>query len=122
MPNNSDLYEFSGVSGAFPKNDKNNIVYLMRNELSLILNVYGRMVAGGKWFDYAIDAQPNLAIFSVYRRASEMPLYQIIKEPALSARQGAWRILSMNGQVVKRGKELSMVLRYFDNKLIKLID
>jgi hypothetical protein len=122
MPNNSDLYEFSGVSAAFPKNDKNNIVYLMRNELSLILNVYGRMVAGGKWFDYAIDAKPNLAIFSVYRRASEMPLYQIIKEPALSVRQGAWRILSMNGQVVKRGKELSMVLRYFDNKLIKLID
>jgi hypothetical protein len=101
---------------------KNSIIYLMRSELSQILNVYGKMVAGGVWFDYAIDAQPNYAIFSVYRRASEMPLYQIIKEPSLSSKQGKWRIRSMNGQIVKRGKELSVVLRYFDHKLMKLID
>ncbi|UTW55727.1 DUF2794 domain-containing protein [Kordiimonas sp. SCSIO 12610] len=122
MTNNTGFHDLKQSKSSFQRHGQKPIVYLLRTELSQILNVYGRMVSGGKWFDYAIDTQPNYAVFSVYRRASEMPLYQIIKEPSLASRQGAWRILSMNGQIVKRGKELPAVLRYFDNKLLKLID
>ena len=120
--NNNGFFEVKDQNSILAVQKKDAVVYLLRHELSLILNVYGRMVAGGKWFDYAIDSQPNYAVFSVYRRASEMPLYQIIKEPALSSKQGVWRILSMNQQVVKRGKDLKLLLRYFDGKLLKLVE
>lgn len=96
-------------------------VYFLRPELMQILNVYGRMVAGGEWCDYAIDHRKDQAVFSVFRRASEMPLYRIIKEPALASQQGAWRILGMNGQVLKRGKQLEQLLRYFDRHLLKAV-
>ncbi len=98
------------------------IVYFMRPELNQILNVYGRMVAAGEWRDYAIDHLRDQAVFSIFRRASEMPLYRIIKEPALSTQQGAWRIMGMDGQVLKRGKKLDQLLRYFDRQLVKAVD
>lgn len=97
-------------------------VYFMRPELMKILNVYGRMVAAGEWRDYAIDHLANEAIFSIFRRASEMPLYRIVKEPALANQQGAWRIMGMDGQVLKRGHKLDQLLRYFDRQLVKAVD
>lgn len=96
-------------------------VYFMRPELTRILNVYGRLVAAGEWRDYAIDHQRERAVFSIFRRASEMPLYRIIKEPAMASQQGAWRILGMNGQVLKRGKHLDQLLRYFDRHMLKAV-
>lgn len=97
-------------------------VYFMRPELSQILNIYGRIVAAGQWRDYAIDHLTDQAIFSIFRRASEMPQYRIIKEPALANQQGAWRILGAGGQVLKRGRRLDQLLRYFDRHMLKAVD
>ena len=47
-----------------------------RFELNRILNLYGRMVAEGEWRDYAIDFLKERAVFSIFRRASEMPIYR----------------------------------------------
>ena len=87
-----------------------------RRELDLILRVYGRMVAAGEWRDYAIDHLRDRAIFSVYRRTSEVPLYQIHKVPALARRQGAFSAVAASGLVLKRGHELARVLAVFDEK------
>lgn len=103
------------------KTRKASAVYLVRPELSAILNVYGRMVAAGEWHDYAIDMLPDRAIFSIFRRASERPMYSIIKEPANAAKQGMWRITGMEGQILKRGKDLKTLLRYFDRQLLKAV-
>lgn len=97
-------------------------VYFNRPELTKILNVYGRMVSSGNWRDYAIDHLRDEAIFSVFRRTSEMPLYRIIKDPARAREQGMWRIMGMNGQVLKRGRDLTQLLRYFDRQLMRAID
>ncbi|MCK0071179.1 DUF2794 domain-containing protein [Kordiimonas laminariae] len=97
-------------------------VYFMRQELNQILNVYGKMVAACEWHDYAIDHLDDMAIFSIHRRASEMPLYRIIKEPALAGKQGMWRILGMNNQILKRGKDLKTMLKYFDRQLFKSVN
>ncbi len=94
-------------------------VYLIRPELTLILNIYGRMVAAGKWRDYAIDMLNDRAIFSVFKRTRDMPLYQIIKEPALHTKQGQWRITTTTGHIVKRGHILRDLLRYFDRHHLK---
>ena len=93
------------------------IVGFARRELEQILHLYGMMVAANEWRDYAIDHLSDRAVFSVYRRASETPLFQIVKTPALARRQGAWAIIGANGAVLKRGHELPRVLTVFDKKL-----
>lgn len=85
-----------------------------RRELDIILRVYGRMVADGHWRDYAIDHLKDRALFSAFRRASEVPLYRIVKEPARARKQGAYSIVSGTGAVLKRGHDLAQVMRYFD--------
>src|SRR6187397_1238033 len=87
-----------------------NRVTFNRLELNRILNLYGRMVADGEWRDYAIDFLKDRAVFSVFRRASEVPIYRIEKDPRLSRRPGAYSVISATGLIVKRGHELDGVL------------
>lgn len=87
-----------------------------RTELGLIMNVYGQMVSQGHWKDYALDMLKTEAIFSVYRRASETPLYQIIKRPALRNKQGEYSVVAPGGLILKRGHDLKSVLRVFDKQ------
>src|SRR5213595_1677660 len=88
-----------------------------RFELNRILNLYGRMVADGEWRDYAIDFLRDRAVFSVFRRASEMPIYRIEKDPKLARKQGVYSVISATGLIVKRGHELDGVLRAVDKSL-----
>ena len=93
-----------------------------RDELTRILDLYGRMVAAGNWRDYAIDLGRDTAIFSAFRRTAERPEYRIEKRPRLRSRQGMYAVVGEAGQVLRRGHELSAVLRHFDRKLIRPID
>src|SRR5438309_1046555 len=88
-----------------------------RHELDRILDLYGRMVAAGEWRDYAIDFLRDRAVFSVFRRASEVPIYRIEKNPKLARRQGAYSVISATGLIVRRGPELERVLRVLDKPL-----
>lgn len=88
-----------------------------RFELNCILNLYGRMVADGEWRDYAIDFLKDRAVFSVFRRASETPLYRIEKIPSLARRQGAYSVISAGGFILRRGHDLDRVLLVIDRKL-----
>jgi hypothetical protein len=92
-----------------------------RRELDRILNIYGRMVIAGEWRDYAIDFLEEAAVFSIFRRSSEVPLYVIEKRPKLKNRQGQFAVIAASGHVLKRGHELGAVLHVFDRKLIKSI-
>ncbi len=82
-----------------------------RHELGIILTLYGHHVAAGEWRDYAIDFGKDKAVFAIYRRTSEMPLYRVVKDPKLARKQGAYCVLSQNGVVLKRGHDLNQVLR-----------
>lgn len=93
-----------------------------RTELDEILKVYGRFVAQGEWKDYAIDALKDCAVFSIFRRASEMPMYTVIKTPADANRQGQYKIVTMSGQILKRGSDLKQVLRVFDKKRFSVVE
>lgn len=95
-------------------------VSFTRGELTRILAVYGQFVAAGDWRDYAIDTLEDAAVFSVFRRASDLPLYRIEKRPSLARKQGAWMVVSMSGAILKRGHELPQVLRVFDRQRLKL--
>ena len=88
-----------------------------RRELDRILRLYGRMVAAGEWRDYAIDFLKDRAVFSVFRRSSETPIYRIEKNPRLARRQGAYSVISATGLIMRRGHELDRVLRVLDKPL-----
>lgn len=88
-----------------------------RIELNRILNLYGRQVAAGEWRDYAIDFMKDRAVFSIFRRSSEVPLYRIEKDPRLARKQGAYSVISATGHILRRGHELERVLLVIDRKL-----
>jgi hypothetical protein len=92
-----------------------------RTELHRILTIYGRMVSAGEWRDYALDFLDEVAVFSIYRRTSEMPLFRVEKRPSLKAKQGQYAVIAAGNQVLKRGHDLAQVLRVFDKKLLKAV-
>ena len=92
-------------------------VTFSRRELDRILGLYGRMVAAGEWRDYAIDFLRDRAVFSVFRRASEVPIYRIEKDPRLARKQGMYSVISATGLILRRGHELERVLLVIDRKL-----
>lgn len=96
-------------------------VTFSRRELDRILGLYGRKVAAGEWRDYAIDFLKDRAVFSVFRRTSEVPLYRIEKNPKLARRQGAYSVISATGLVVRRGHELERVLRAIDKSALVVV-
>lgn len=93
-----------------------------RHELSAILGLYGRMVAAGEWRDYGMSFLPDVAIFSIFRRTAEYPLYRIEKRPKLRLKQGMYAVISMEGQILRRGHDLRTVLRVLERKLIRAVD
>ncbi len=88
-----------------------------RSELLRILDLYGRKVAAGEWRDYAIAFLRDRAVFSVFHRAAEVPLYRIEKVLGLARRQGAYAVVSASGHVLKRGPDLDRVLQVIDRRL-----
>ncbi|MEK1872428.1 MAG: DUF2794 domain-containing protein [Rhizobium altiplani] len=92
-----------------------------RRELDAILWIYGRMVGEGEWRDYAIDHLKDRAVFSVFKRSGEMPLFRIEKNPKLTSKQGAYSVINTHGVILKRGHELPQVLKVF-NKALKLVE
>jgi hypothetical protein len=109
-----DLREYKQSKDPLP-------VTFHRRELDAILWIYGRMVGDGEWRDYAIDHLKDRAVFSVFKRSGEIPLFRIEKNPKLAAKQGAYSVISGNGTILKRGHELNQVLKVFD-KALKLVD
>src|ERR1700761_1476183 len=88
-----------------------------RQELDRILGLYGRKVASGEWRDYAIDFLKDRAVFSIFRRASEIPIYRIEKNPRLARRQGAYSVISATGHILRRGQEIDRVISVLDRTL-----
>jgi hypothetical protein len=106
----------------FPNTVAPETVHFQRAELMVILSLYGRMVAAGEWRDYGMSSFREAAIFSVFRRSAEHPIYRIEKRPKLAQRQGQYCVLAMDGQILKRGIDLKTVLRVLERKLIRAVD
>ena len=108
-------------SALFQRGNPPEQVRFHRSELGVILSLYGRMVAAGEWRDYGISYLSEVAVFSVFRRTAEMPLYRIEKRPRLAGRQGLYAVVAMDGRILKRGHELKPVLRVLEKKLIRVV-
>jgi hypothetical protein len=123
MREGEDIERFGGGAisiGHAARNPKPPIalpVTFTRPELSEILKLYGRKVASGEWRDYAIDLLSDQAVFSIYRRASEVPMFRVVKRPELARKQGAFSVIAATGLIMKRGHDLAKVLRVLDKGL-----
>ena len=93
-----------------------------RTELAPILTIYGRMVAAGEWRDYGISCLREVAVFSIFRRTAENPVFRVEKRPDLRAKQGQYAVIGAEGQVLRRGNDLAQVLRVLDRGLIRVVD
>ncbi len=92
-----------------------------RLEIGMIMNVYGRMVAAGEWRDYGMSFLKDVAVFAIFKRTSENPIYRIEKRPKLRHKQGLYAVISIDGQILKRGHDLKTVLRVLERKLIRSV-
>ena len=101
---------------------RTSFVFFERRELDRLLRLYGRMVAAGEWRDYAIDGLKDMAVFSVFQRTSEAPLYRFEKRPALARAQGAWAVVGRGGVVLRRGHDLDQVLKVFERARFRVVD
>ena len=81
----------------FPARKSLEVVSFNRKELAAILSIYGKMVAAGEWRDYGISALHDVAVFSIFRRTAENPLYRIEKRPKLRNKQGEYAVIGMDG-------------------------
>jgi hypothetical protein len=79
------------------------------------------MVAAGEWRDYGISALNDVAVFSIFRRTAENPLYRIEKCPKLRNKQGEYAVIGMDGQILKRGHDLKKVIHILERKLIRAV-
>ena len=107
---------------AFPGQRAPEQVGFDRQELTRILNLYGRMVAAGEWRDYAMEFDRDCATFAAFRRTADVPQMRVEKRPALHQKQGMWALFGEHGQVLKRGHELVNVLAPVERRLVKLVD
>jgi hypothetical protein len=106
--------------GPFPGTAE--VVAFHRTELSLILTAYGRQVAAGEWRDYGIAHGPDCAVFAIYRRTAESPVFRVEKHPKLRMKQGQYLVRGAEGQVLRRGNDLAQVLRVLEPRGLRVID
>ncbi|MEM7718793.1 MAG: DUF2794 domain-containing protein [Pseudomonadota bacterium] len=100
----------------------NEQVAFDRKELGVILGLYGRMVSSGEWRDYGMSFLKDVAVFSIFRRTAEHPIYRIEKRPKLREKQGMYSVIGMDGRILKRGHDLRTVLRILERKLIRAVE
>ena len=119
---NCQIMTIHPISDVTPFERPPEQVAFHRTELSVILSLYGRMVAAGEWRDYGISSLREVAVFSVFRRTAEIPLYRIEKRPKLRNKQGMYSVVGTGGQILRRGHELKSVLRVLERKLIRAVE
>lgn len=107
--------------GAARANKAPSFVSFDRHELNAILRVYGRRVAEGEWRDYAIDHLDDRAVFSIFRRTSEIPIYRVEKIPDLARKQGQYQVVAATGAILKRGRDLKIALRVLEKPKLTLV-
>mgnify|MGYP000362524265 FL=1 len=95
--------------------------FFNKKELGEILNIYGFMVSMGEWKDYAIFINKNQVGFNIYRKATESPLYQIIKSLGSKDKNQKYCIKNQSGVVLKKSSTLKNILEFINKKKLTLV-
>ena len=100
------------------KNEKNkNIIYFLKSELLMLLNLYSKQVSMGFCKDYAIDNINNYAIFSIFKHTHDLPIFQIQKFNKSGNKNNSEFILSNSSKIIEKGKSLEKLLDRLEKKI-----
>ena len=87
-------------------NNNNREIFFVKKELQTILNLYGKMVSNGTWKDYGVSVGPKEISFDIYQRASEKPIYKILKNLKPSNHDEKFYIKDKHGNVLEKSNDL----------------
>ena len=103
------------------KNIKRDI-FFKKNELKLILNLYGKMVSGGEWKDYGLSISKKEVSFNVYNRASEFPAYKITKNLKPKNEEEKYLVKDSQNKVINQSDNLQNLIKRIIWKKFKLVN
>jgi len=113
----------------------NNEIFFVKKELQTILNLYGKMVSNGSWKDYGVSIGPKEISFDIYQRASEKPIYRILKNLKPKNYNEKFYIKDKHGQVLEKSNNLlrliektmwnnlkgGKIITFFDRTILKAL-
>ena len=85
--------------------------FFEKNELKIILDLYGKMVSEGSWKDYGLSISSRQVGFSVFKNAAENALYKICKNFKPKNKNLRYLITDTNGKILKNSDSLSSLLK-----------
>ena len=96
-------------------NNLNKENFFNKKELQEILNIYGSMVSSGEWKDYGIYVSKNIVSFEIYRKATENPLFEIIKNLNYK-KNNKYQLKDSSGVIIKTSDALSSIIKVISKK------
>ena len=81
-------------------------VFFVKKELQTILNLYGKMVSNGTWKDYGVSIGSKEISFDIYQRASEKPIYRILKSLKPKNYNEKFYIKDKHGSILEKSSNL----------------
>ena len=85
--------------------------FFEKEELKIILDLYGKMVSKGSWKDYGLSISSKQVGFSVFRNAAENALYKICKNFKPKNKNLKYLIIDTNGKILKNSYDLNSLLK-----------
>lgn len=86
-----------------------------RGEMARLLTLYSARVAEGVWRDYAIDPGESLSAFSIFRHASESPIYTVVKFAAGKADEPLFALFA-GPRRLRRARDLGEIIDYLRDR------
>ena len=85
--------------------------FFEKDELQIILDLYGKMVSEGSWKDYGLNISSKQVSFSVFKNAAENALYKICKNFKPKNKNLKYLITDTNGKILKNSFDLKSLLK-----------
>ena len=93
------------------KNNFDQKYFFEKEELKIILDLYGKMVSRGSWKDYGLSISSKQVGFSVFKNAAENALYKICKNFKPKNENLKYLIIDTNGKILKNSYDLNNLLK-----------
>ena len=84
----------------------NKETFFVKKEFQTILSLYGKMVANGTWKDYGVSIGPKEISFDIFQRASEKPIYRILKNLKPKNYNEKFYIKDKHGNILEKSNNL----------------
>ena len=93
--------------------------FFKKDELKIILDLYGKMVSEGSWKDYGLNISSKQVSFSVFRNTTENAIYKICKNFKPANKNLKYMITDTNGKIIKNSYDINSLINKVNWKKLK---